>query len=101
MQGNLKEYSVRKVLGAQPKTIVKVVSKQYIWTLLIAFIVGAPLGAIGMMALVEEVFPDSKAVDAVPFVVSMAIMLFTLIITVAGQINKAVQVNPAELLRSE
>lgn len=101
VQGNLKEYSVRKVLGAQPKTIVKVVSKQYVWTLLIAFLIGAPLGAIGMMALVETVFPDSKAVDAVPFVVSITIMALTLILTVAGQINKAIKVNPAELLRSE
>jgi len=101
VQGNLKEYSVRKVLGARPKTIVRVVSKQYIWTLLIAFIIGAPLGAIGMMALVKEVFPDSKVVDASPFLASSMIMLVTLVITVAGQIHKAIKVNPAELLRSE
>jgi len=101
VQGNLKEYSVRKVLGAQPRTIVKVVSKQYVWILLIAFLVGSPLGAIGMMALVHAVFPDSKAIDAAPFIISVVMMSITLLLTVAGQINKAVRVNPAELLRSE
>ena len=101
VQGNLKEYSVRKVLGAEPKSIMKAVSKQYVWVLLISFIIGAPLGAIGMMALVNEVFPDAKPVDALPFIVSVVLMLTTLVITVAGQIRKAINVNPADILRSE
>ncbi len=101
VQGNLKEYGVRKVLGADPKNIIKIVGKQYLWVLSISFVIGAPLGALGMMALVKEIFPDAKSVSAAPFLVSVAIMLVTLIMTVAGQINKAIRVNPAELLRSE
>ncbi len=101
VQGKLKEFSVRKVLGAEPKAIVKIVGKQYIWVLLISFLIGAPLGSFGMYKLVITVFPDPKAVTAIPFIVSMVIILVTLIVTVAGQINKAIKVNPAELLRSE
>ncbi|MEP1032548.1 ABC transporter permease [Ekhidna sp.] len=101
VQGKLKEFSVRKVLGAKPKVLVKIVSKQYFWVLFISFMVGAPLGAYGMMNLVISIFPDPKSVSAVPFIVAMAIILVTLIITVAGQINKAINVNPADLLRNE
>jgi len=101
VQGKLKEFSVRKVLGAQPKSIVKIVSKQYMWVLIIAFVIGAPLGSIGMMNLVVSVFPDPKAVTVLPFIVAVVIILVTLIFTVAGQISKAIKVNPAELLRSE
>lgn len=101
VQGKLKEFSVRKVLGAEPRAIVKIVGKQYLWVLLISFIIGAPLGSIGMMSLVVSVFPAPKAVTALPFVVSMLLILITLIVTVAGQVSKAIKVNPAELLRSE
>ena len=101
VQGKLKEFSVRKVLGAAPGVLVRIVSKQYFWVLFISFIIGAPLGAYGMMSLVVSIFPDPKAVTALPFIVAMAIILITLIITVAGQINKAINVNPADLLRNE
>ena len=101
VQGKLKEFSVRKVLGAEPKTIVRLVGKQYIWVLLISFVVGAPLGSIGMMKLVVDVFPDPKTVTALPFFVAMLIICITLVITVTGQVIKAIKVNPAELLRSE
>lgn len=101
VQGKLKEFSVRKVLGAEPGAIVRIVGKQYIWVLLISFMIGAPLGSIGMMNLVVSVFPDPKAVSAIPFIVAMLLILATLIITVAGQVRKAINVNPAELLRSE
>ncbi|GAB4248527.1 MAG: ABC transporter permease [Ekhidna sp.] len=101
VQGKLKEFSVRKVLGAEPNSIVRIVAKQYIWVLLIAFVIGAPLGTIGMMKLVVSVFPEAEPITPWPFVVAILIILITLIVTVAGQINKAINVNPAELLRSE
>lgn len=101
VQGKLKEFSVRKVLGAEPRVLVLIVSKQYFWVLLVSFIVGAPLGAFGMMNLVVSIFPDTKSVSALPFIIAMAIILITLIITVAGQIYKAINVNPADLLRNE
>ncbi len=101
VQGKLKEFSVRKVLGAEPKALVRIISKQYFWVLLISFLIGAPLGTFGMMNLVVSVFPDTKPVTALPFIVAVSIILITLIVTVAGQIKKAINANPAELLRSE
>lgn len=101
VQGKLKEFSVRKVLGAEPRVLIRIVSKQYFWVLFVSFIVGAPLGAYGMMTLVTSIFPDTKPVTLLPFIVAMAIILLTLIITVAGQIKKAIDVNPADLLRNE
>ncbi|MEQ8906583.1 ABC transporter permease [Ekhidna sp.] len=101
VQGKLKEFSVRKVLGAEPKTLIKIISKQYFWVLFISFLIGAPLGTIGMLNLVVTVFPDTKPVTALPFIVAVSIILLTLIITVADQIKKAINVNPADLLRTE
>lgn len=101
VQGKLKEFSVRKVLGANPKELVRIVSKQYFWVLLISFVIGAPLGAMGMLNLVISVFPNPKDITALPFILAMVIILFTLVVTVAGQVRRAINVNPAELLRNE
>lgn len=101
VQGNLKEFSVRKVLGAEPKSLVRMVSNQYIMVLLISFVLGAPIGTWGMMQLVKEIFPDHGPITMLPFLIAIGIMILTMVITVAGQINKAIHVNPADLLRTE
>lgn len=101
IQGKLKEFSVRKVLGATPKTLVKIASSQYSWIILIAFIVGAPLGFLGMQQVINSIFPDPKGVSALPFIVAMLLLTVTMAITVAGQIKRAIEVNPADVLRNE
>lgn len=101
IQANLKEFGVRKVLGATPKALVRIASKQYSWILIIAFVLGAPLGFWGMNELVISVFPDPRGFSIVPFIVAMVFISSTLALTVAGQIKKAIKVNPAETLRSE
>lgn len=101
IQAKLKEFGVRKVLGATPKALVKIASKQYSWVLIIAFVLGAPLGFWGMTQLVTSVFPDPKGFSIIPFIAAMLILTVTLTITVSGQIKRAIQVNPAETLRNE
>ena len=97
----LKEFSIRKVLGASPKTIIRLAGRQYSWILLIAFVLGAPLGFLGMNALIQSVFSDPKAISAMPFIVAISIIVVTLLITVSGQVFRAIRVNPAEILRNE
>lgn len=101
IQGKLKEFSVRKVLGATPKALVKIASKQYSLIILIAFLLGAPLGFLGMQQVIESIFPDPKGVSALPFIVAMLLLTITMAITVAGQIKRAIEVNPADVLRNE
>ncbi len=101
IQKKLKEFSVRKVLGATPKAIATIASKQYSWIVLIAFALGAPLGVMGMQQLINSVFPHAKGITAFPFVVSFVLIVGTLTLTVAGQVLKAIKVNPASNLRAE
>ncbi len=101
IQGKMKEFSVRKVLGASPKTIARIAGKQYSWVVLIAFIIGAPLGFLGMQTLIESVFPNPKNVSALPFIISIALITITMVITVSGQVSRAIKVNPADVLRNE
>lgn len=102
IQGKLKEFSVRKVLGATPKTLARVAGKQYSLIILIAFVLGAPLGVLMMQTLIDSVFSENqKALSAMPFVVSILLILVTMALTVAGQVKKAIKVNPADVLRNE
>lgn len=101
IQAKLKEFSVRKVLGAAPKAIASIASKQYTWVILIAFAIGAPIGSWGILQLIDGVFSDPKPVSAAPFIVALLMIVATLALTVTGQVLKAIKVNPATILRNE
>ncbi|MDW3191583.1 MAG: ABC transporter permease [Cytophagales bacterium] len=101
IQAKLKEFSVRKVLGAAPKAIASIASKQYSWVILISFAIGAPIGAMGILELIKDVFSEPKPVSAAPFIVALFMIVVTLALTVTGQVLKAIKVNPATILRSE
>lgn len=101
IQKKLREFSIRKVLGATPGTIAKIAGKQYSWVLVISFLLGAPLGYWGMIQLISTIFPDPKEISALPFVISIGVITITLVFTVTGQVLKAINVNPANILRSE
>ncbi len=101
IQAKLKEFSVRKVLGAAPKAIASIASKQYTWVILIAFAIGAPIGSWGILQLIDGVFSDPKPVSATPFIVALLMIVATLALTVTGQVLKAIKVNPATILRNE
>lgn len=101
IQAKLKEFSVRKVLGAAPKAIASLAGRQYSWIILIAFVIGAPLGSMGIFGLINAIFNDPKPVSAIPFVAALLLVVVTLALTVTGQVLKAIRVNPATILRNE
>ncbi len=97
----LKEFSVRKVLGAQSSEIIRVASREYVWVLTIAFVLGAPTGFMMITQLINMIYPDPKQAGALPFIIAILIVVVTVIITISGQIVRATQVNPSENLRAE
>lgn len=101
IQSRRKEFGVRKVLGANAWNIVVVASRQYFWTLFIAFAAGAPMGLFLITKMIDAIYPEPKAVGPVPFVLAVSIVMVTVAVTVASQVKSATGVNPAETLRSE
>ncbi len=97
----LKEFSIRKTLGADPLNLIKLANKEYVWILLIAFMVGAPLGYIGINSLIQSIYTDPQQAGSSPFIWALVIMLSTILVTVSGQVLKAIKVNPAQILRAE
>lgn len=101
IQSRKKEFGIRKVLGANALQIIRIASKQYLWTIVVAFMLGAPAGAFLITQMINAIYPDPKETSLLPFVLAMGIVLITTAVTVASQVSKATSVNPVQTLRSE
>ncbi|MEO9852190.1 MAG: ABC transporter permease [Reichenbachiella sp.] len=101
LQRRMKEFGVRKVLGAERGTLIKLANKEYLWVMVVSFFLGAPLGYLLMDKLLNLMYQDPLQITAIPFILSIALMAITVGLTVTGQILNVTKVNPAEILRSE
>ncbi|MEM6522480.1 MAG: FtsX-like permease family protein [Bacteroidota bacterium] len=97
----LKEFSVKRVLGANLLSITKNINKDYLWILIIAFLLGAPLGMLQMTQLIGSIYPEAPKATIWPYIVAMMIMLISLGITILSQVVRVAKSNPANILRSE
>ncbi|WP_420577709.1 ABC transporter permease [Ekhidna sp.] len=101
IQRRLKEFSIRKVLGASPLSIVHQVSKTYVIIISIALLVGAPIGYLMINKLLSIMYPERMETGLSPFLLAFLITAGTIIITIIGQVMRAVKVNPTENLRGD
>ncbi len=101
LQNRLREFSIRKVLGASQLSIVKLANREFIWILIIAFGLGVPLGVWLMNAFIEAFFQISKPFSVVPIILCFVVTFLTILITVFAQIRKVTRVNPAVVLKGE
>ena len=97
----MKEFSVRKVLGAGVASIFNGVNRQYIWILGISCVLGLPIAYFLVGNLLDTVYEYHMPMTVVPLVLA-AVFLFTVaILTVSSQIYKVVVSNPVDALRQE
>jgi len=97
----MKEFSIRKVMGASHQEIGFQVSKGFIWVIMIASLLGVPLAYFMTKSIVESLYSYHVPMNAIPFIFTGIILIFTATVTVSTQILKAIKVNPAQQLRSE
>lgn len=97
----MKEYSIRKVMGASEKEISIQIGKGFVWVIVIATIIGAPLAFFMSDSVVKSVYSYHLPMNALPFIMTGLILIITAALTVSSNILKAVRVNPACQLRNE
>lgn len=97
----MKEFSVRKVFGADSGQIFLLMNQDYIWILLIAFVLGAPAGLFLMDNLIKHIYADPQSAGVLPFVIAISLMATTVALTVGLQMKRIVSENPATTLRNE
>lgn len=99
-QTRLKEIGIRKVFGARSRSIVRLISRSYFMMLLVAALIGAPLGYflnnMWLQYLAHRVsFGVLTVLAGILFVMVIALL------TIATQTVKAANTNPAEILKYE
>jgi len=95
-----KEIGIRKVLGASARDIVQLLSKNFLWLLLIGNLVAWPIGYFVMQRWLED-FAYRIDIGVGVFLVTGAVALVLVLVSVGGQAIRASLANPVESLRYE
>ncbi len=93
-----KEIGIRKVLGASATSIVKLLAKEFIVLVIIAFLIASPIAWIGMHYWLTIFLIVFQSVIEY-FIISRSIGIICSIFTISFQAIKAAKANPVDSLR--
>ena len=96
----VKEIGIRKVLGASVSNIVLLVSKEFLWLILIAVIIAAPLAWWGMQRWLQD-FAYRIQINWWVFALAALIAFAIALLTISIQAIRAARANPIKSLRTE
>lgn len=97
----IKEFSIRKVLGAEAINLTKVMNREYAIILLISIIIGTPLAFWLIDSFMGSVYPYRMPSSVMPYIAGSIIMSLTAIFTISSLIVKVLKANPVDVLRNE
>lgn len=100
VQRKVKEIGVRKVLGSTISGILLLIFKDFVWMLIVGFVVAAPISYYFLNDWLNN-FTYHTSLDLLTFVISFIMLLGVTLLTVSYQAAKASLVNPIHSLRSE
>lgn len=101
ISGRVREFSIRKVLGASLKSIAVIITKQYVLLFVISMLVGAPAGYVMMETLFDTVFTYHMPMNYSGLVISVVLLTAVLLATVYTQVRKLAKSNPVDGLKVE
>jgi ABC-type antimicrobial peptide transport system permease subunit len=99
--GRIKEFSIRKALGAGSKHIASSIFRQYTLLSLIALAVAAPLSYVAIEANFAMLYADPMPMNYSGVTLAVGILVFVLLAVISTQIRKVSKSNPVAGLRTE
>lgn len=100
LQQKVKEIGIRKVLGATMTDIVRLVSRDFIITIIISSLIASPLAYFFMQDWLNT-FEYRTNVSLWIFVIAAALSLLMAVATIATQSLRTARTNPSEILKYE
>ncbi|MFT4022925.1 MAG: hypothetical protein QM664_03960 [Flavihumibacter sp.] len=96
----VKEIGVRKVLGASTNHLVTILSRDFLWLVLIALVIASPIAWMAGNKWLEN-FPYRVSLHAWVFAGAAFLVTAIALFTISFQALKAAGANPVKSLRSE
>lgn len=93
-----KEFSVRKVVGANRSDIVKLIMKEYIFLILLGFLIGAPIATWLLQRWLQD-YPQHIALRIEYFVAALCVIIAILVTIILIQVQKISREYPAKVLK--
>ena len=97
----MKEFSLRKIMGAGAWSIFKQINKGFIVILIVAILLAAPLTYVLMSNLIASIYKYYEPINFMSFGLAFGVLLLTVFLTVSVQILKVFKTNPVDALRDE
>ncbi len=101
LSGRIKEFSIRKTLGANASHLGKIISKEYWWLTAITLVFGAPLGFYAAKFQMDIVFAYPIDMGSRYIIIPVVILLLLMVTVLLTQLLKVMKFNPVKGLRSE
>ncbi len=101
VSGRVREFSIRKVLGAGVKHIAANIVNQFVILFLVALAIGSPLSYLFEKFLLNTVYVDHMPVTFTGATIAGSILILVLLITASTQIRKVIKSNPVDGLKME
>jgi putative ABC transport system permease protein len=95
-----KEIGIRKVLGASVRSIIVLMSRDFVRLVSIAFIIATPITWYVAKSWLQG-YPYHVEMGATLFICTFALALLVALLTVSFQIARSASINPTECLRNE
>jgi len=101
LAGRVKEFSIRKVLGAGIRSIADAITRQYMVLLAASLILGAPVSYMLIKPLFDLAFTEHMPIDYSGVAIAVGILMLVVLVTVSTQIRKVLRSNPINGLKAE
>jgi ABC-type antimicrobial peptide transport system permease subunit len=101
VSGRVREFSIRKTLGAGLHNLAGIIMKQYVFLTVIALMVGAPISYMFTKAYLNMLFSYSMPMGYSGIILSILLLVGILLAVVATQIRRVSRTNPVEGLKVE
>jgi putative ABC transport system permease protein len=99
--GRLKEFNIRKILGAGLPDLTRYVAQQYILLYAVGLAVGAPVSYYLNQTLFDRIYRYHMPITYSGVVVACTILLTVLFVTIVVLVRKVMQSNAVESIKAE
>lgn len=97
----LREFSIRSIFGASRAHIIGEMNRDYVWIVMASFCIAAPLGWALVSQTITAAYPEYIPIPAWPFILTAGLMVLTVAVVLATQLNRLRTSAPADTLKNE